>query len=105
MIKLNDETFLQAISNGISVIKFSAEWCGPCKTLHPIMEEVERTTGVAVYEVDIDENAKIVELLGIRAVPTVMIFKDGLVEGTPQVGARSLSTYVDLIELVKNSVN
>lgn len=105
MKKLTDDTLLTTISSGISLIKFSAAWCGPCKTLEPILTKVQETSGVPVFEVDIDENPKLVELFGIRAVPTVMIFKDGVMVGNPQVGARSLATYTELVEQVKNSSN
>lgn len=105
MKKLTDDTLLTAISNGISVVKFSAAWCGPCKTLEPVLEKVQEAAGVPVFEIDIDENPKSVELFGIRAVPTVMIFKDGTIAGNPQVGARAMAHYLDAIEQVKNSSN
>lgn len=105
MKKLTDDDFLTAISSGISMVKFSAVWCGPCKALQPVLENVQSTSQIPIYEVDIDENPKLVELFGIRAVPTVMMFKDGTIVGNPQVGARSLTTYLDLIEQIKNSSN
>lgn len=105
MKKLTDDTLFMAISSGISIIKFSASWCGPCKTLEPVLAKVQEASGVPVFEVDIDENPKSVELFGIRAVPTVMIFKDGTMAGNPQVGAREISHYLDAIEQVKNSSN
>ena len=105
MKTLNDDTFLDAISNGISMIKFTAAWCSPCQALGPVLEKVEASTGVPVYEVDIDENQKLVELFGIKAVPTVIMFKDGTFVGNPQVGVRSLNTYVELVDQIKNSTN
>lgn len=105
MKKLNDQDFMTTISKGISIIKFTAEWCGPCKSLEPVMEKLQDEAQVAVYEVDIDDNPELVNAFGIRAVPTVIAFNDGKVAGSPQVGARSLSTYLEMVEKLKNSSN
>lgn len=105
MKKLNDDNFLTTISNGISVVKFSAEWCAPCRTLEPVLEKLEEVVKVPVYEINIDESTKIVELFGIRAVPTVILFKNGEVVGNALVGARTLTVYQELVEKIKNSSN
>ena len=77
----NDQTFDKDISiNDVPVVvDFGAEWCGPCKVLDPILEEiaVENKDKVKIYKMNIDENPMTPQKYGIRGIPTVMIFKNG----------------------------
>ena len=77
----NDQTFDKDIStNDVPVvIDFGAEWCGPCKVLDPILEEiaVENKDKVKIYKMNIDENPMTPQKYGIRGIPTIMIFKKG----------------------------
>ena len=61
------------------VVDFGAEWCGPCKVLDPILEEiaVENKDKVKIYKMNIDENPMTPQKYGIRGIPTIMIFKKG----------------------------
>jgi thioredoxin 1 len=61
------------------LIDFYADWCGPCKTLSPIVQEVARELGekVRVLKIDVDKNSAISNKYQIRGVPTLMIFKNG----------------------------
>ena len=61
------------------LIDFFAEWCGPCKTLSPIIQEVARELGedVRVLKIDVDKNQQLASKYNIRGVPTMMIFKNG----------------------------
>ena len=78
MKDLTTNDFDATIASGISVIDFWASWCGPCKMLTPILEELSNEIDTAVfYKVDADENSVLVDEFGIRSIPTVMIFKDG----------------------------
>ena len=80
-IKTNDQTFDKDIStNDVPVVvDFGAEWCGPCKVLDPILEEiaVENKDKVKIYKMNIDENPMTPQKYGIRGIPTIMIFKNG----------------------------
>ena len=81
----------------IEVKKFSASWCGPCKTLAPTFNEVKNSyTGVTFTEYDIDESSDIASQYGIRSVPTVIIEKDG-VQLKRIMGAQSKFTYNEAI--------
>ena len=77
----NDQTFDKDISNNDVpvVVDFGAEWCGPCKVLDPILEEiaVENKDKVKIYKMNIDENPMTPQKYGIRGIPTIMIFKNG----------------------------
>lgn len=66
-------------SNGIFVFDFTATWCGPCKMVAPMMDQLaqEYEDRVKVLKVDLDENPGLAKKLGIRSIPVVMIYKDG----------------------------
>jgi len=74
----------------LKVIKFSGEWCGPCKQLAPIFEQVKSTVdGVSFQDVDVDVNSALAIQYKVRGVPTIIIEKDGhevqrIVGGTTQ---------------------
>jgi thioredoxin 1 len=79
----------------IKVIKFSGEWCGPCKLLAPIFEQVKSTIdGVSFQDVDVDANSALAIQYKVRSVPTIIIEKDGhevqrIVGGTTQAALTS----------------
>lgn len=75
---INSQEFDNAIQNGVVVVDFFATWCGPCKMLSPIFEELEEELKeVKFVKVDIDKNSDLVQKFKIVSVPTIKIFKDG----------------------------
>jgi thioredoxin 1 len=76
---LDDETFPSKISKGVTLVDFFAEWCGPCRMLTPILEELneELTDGASVAKVDIDSASSIAKQFEITSVPTIILFKEG----------------------------
>ena len=86
----------------VTVKKFSAVWCGPCRALTPVMNEIKGNySNVKFEEYDIDEYSDITEEYGVRSVPTVIIVKDGI-EINRFTGLSSKMAYVNAInEAVK----
>lgn len=64
---------------GPILVDFSAEWCGPCKQLKPILDQVKNMVGdnAKIIKIDVDKNKSLSEKLQIRSVPTLILFKDG----------------------------
>ena len=81
------------------LVDYWAEWCGPCKMIAPILDEVSETyqDKLQVAKMNVDENREIPAKFGIRGIPTLMLFKDGQLAAT-QVGAMSkaqLTAFID----------
>ncbi len=72
-------TFGELISSGNVLVDFHATWCGPCKTLAPILQELSREWGekVKVIKIDIDRNPELARKLAIQGVPTLIMYVDG----------------------------
>ena len=86
----------------ITVKKFYAEWCGPCKVLTPVMENVQtKFQGVSFESVDIDSQFEIAQKYYVRSVPTVIVEKNGE-EVQRFVGVQSELAYVNAINEAKN---
>ena len=96
-IKNNDMT--EAMSADAAVVDFNATWCGPCRMLGPVLQEIsgEMEGRVSFYGCDVDENGQLAAQFGIMSVPTVMLFKKG-VRADMQVGFRPKADYVAWIE-------
>ena len=76
---LNNDNFNSSVETGVCVVDFFATWCGPCKMLAPVFEELssEMEGKVTFLKVDVDECGDIAREYGISTIPTMMIFKDG----------------------------
>lgn len=90
------EEFNAVSSNGVTLLDFYAPWCGPCRAIGPIIEELstEFAGKAGIYKVNVDNSGALATKLGIRGVPTVLILKDGNIVDTT-VGASSKATYID----------
>ncbi len=74
-----------------------ADWCGPCKMLEPTIDAIAAETGAAVAKVDVDQHAHIAQRLGVRGVPTLVIYADAQ-PAQRLVGVQDRDTLVDLID-------
>ena len=101
IVELTDDNFEREVlqSKVPVLVDYWAEWCGPCKMVGPILEELATEFGdkVKIAKLNIDDHAKTPPKFGIRSIPTLMLFKNGEVEGT-KVGAASKSDLTNFIE-------
>jgi thioredoxin 1 len=92
--KVTDDTFEADVlkSEKTVLVDYWAEWCGPCKSIAPILDEVAREYDgrLKIAKINVDENQAVPAKFGIRGIPTLMLFKNGNVEAT-RVGALSKS--------------
>ena len=87
--------------DGITVVDFWAEWCGPCKQMSPILDELaEKDPEVSVLKLDVDHNPSSAEKYSIRGIPTLLFFKDGKIVST-KVGVQSLDNLLKIISDLK----
>ncbi|MDR3241235.1 MAG: thioredoxin [Lactobacillaceae bacterium] len=75
---INDQTFAEATATGVSITDFWATWCAPCKMQGPVISALaNQVKDVDFFKIDVDENKETASELGIRAIPTLIIKKDG----------------------------
>ena len=101
IVHISDESFEEEVlqSEQPVLIDYWAEWCGPCKMIAPVLEEIatEYSDRLKVVKLNIDDNPQTPPKYGIRGIPTLMVFKNGQVEAT-KVGAVSkaqLTAFLD----------
>jgi thioredoxin 1 len=101
IIHVTDGDFEQKVLNADVpvLVDYWAEWCGPCKMIAPIIDEIadEYDGRLKIAKLDIDQNAAMPQQYGVRGIPTLMIFKEGTVHAT-KVGAMTkgaLTTFVE----------
>lgn len=101
ILQLTDDGFDNDVINaaGPVLVDFWAEWCGPCKAIAPILDDIskEYEGKLTVAKINIDENQKIAAQFAVRAIPTLIIFKDGNFEADKK-GALSKSQLTAFID-------
>lgn len=76
---LNDENFQTEINQGVTLVDFYADWCGPCRMIAPIVEELatEMKGSAKIAKLDIDNAQETTSNLGVTSIPTIILFKNG----------------------------
>ncbi|WP_394141770.1 thioredoxin [Cytobacillus oceanisediminis] len=90
VLNVTDQTFTAETNNGIVLADFFATWCGPCKMIAPVLEELDQDMGnqVKIVKIDVDQNQETANKFGIMSIPTLLVMKDGKVVDT-LVGLKS----------------
>ncbi len=96
---LNTDTFDSHVKSGVTVIDFWAPWCGPCKMLAPVIEQISDEYGgrLQICKVNVDDNQNLAARYGIMSIPSVLVFKDGEVVDK-MVGSRPKSQIKEMID-------
>ncbi|MDJ0878066.1 MAG: thioredoxin TrxA [Halieaceae bacterium] len=101
IVHVSDATFDSEVLNSDLpvLVDFWAEWCGPCKMIAPVLNEIadEYAGKIKVCKVDVDANPEVPPKFGIRGIPTLIIFKGGNAEAT-KVGALSKTQLTEFVE-------
>ena len=103
--QINDENFENDALNSpiLTLVDFWAEWCGPCKQIGPILEEIaeEKKDRFKIVKLNIDENQQTPQKYGVRGIPTLILFQDGRLVDS-KVGSMSKSFLNEWIESYLN---
>lgn len=99
IIILNDKNFQSSLRNGVFIVDFWAEWCGPCRMLIPVFNQLadEKDTKYKVAKLNVDESRQTASKYGIRSIPTVIVFKNGK-EVKRFVGLKSKNFYKEYLQ-------
>ena len=101
-MEITDSNYKELINSGKPVvIDFWATWCGPCRMVGPIIEELAATYGeqAVIGKCDVDNNSDVTNEFGIRNIPTVIFFKDGK-QVDKQVGSASKSVFEEKLKAI-----
>jgi thioredoxin 1 len=99
LVDLNKENTDEVLKNNeLVLLDFHATWCGPCKTLNPLLNELaHENEGVIIGKVNVDENGDLASNYGVRGIPTIIFFKNGK-EVDKIVGLKSKSEFQSMID-------
>ncbi|MDD3187298.1 MAG: thioredoxin [Bacilli bacterium] len=79
IVHINENEFNEKIKSDLILVDFYADWCGPCKMLGPVLEQIDT---VEIVKVNVDENQNLARNLGIMSIPTLMIYNKGVQKAT-----------------------
>ena len=76
---VNEKDFDNSVAKGVTLVDFYASWCGPCRMMSTILEDIEDAIGskAEIIKIDVDESPNLARQFGIMSIPTLLVFKDG----------------------------
>ncbi|MBW6515102.1 MAG: thioredoxin [Candidatus Cloacimonetes bacterium] len=100
VLELNKDNFEQEIGSGVALVDFWAPWCGPCRIIGPVVEEIaEEMQDIKVGKINIDNNQDLAVQFNVMSIPTIIIFKDGKPMSS-SVGVVSKKALIEKIQAV-----
>ncbi len=99
---IKEQDFEKTIQNGLVVVDFFANWCGPCRMMAPILEEAQKKLGdsVKIVKVDVDESENLAKKFGIMSIPTLLFFVDGQLKDK-HIGLMMKDEFIEICEKYK----
>lgn len=99
IVNVTDQNFAKETAEGLVLVDFWAPWCGPCKMVAPVLEEIdgEMSEKVQIVKLDVDENQETAGQYGVMSIPTLLLLKDGNVVDQV-VGFQPKESLVELID-------
>jgi len=74
---MNLVEFIEEIKSGTTIVDFWAEWCGPCKMVTPVLEEIAKENNVKLLKVNVDESKELSSAFNLTSIPVIMLYTDG----------------------------
>ncbi|QVK20214.1 thioredoxin [Mycoplasmatota bacterium] len=98
LIQVNNENFKAETSSGVTLVDFYADWCGPCKMIAPILEEIANDRNdFNILKLNVDENREISMQYGVSSIPTLLVLKDGVEVGR-HIGFAPKPALIQIVE-------
>ncbi|MDR2531054.1 MAG: thioredoxin, partial [Oscillospiraceae bacterium] len=100
IVNVTHDTMETEVAQGVTLVDFWAEWCGPCKMVAPVLEELyEDRDDFKLVKLDVDAEPELAEAFGIQGIPTIIAFRDGKAEFAA-VGAKPREFYEEMLDRV-----
>lgn len=81
MDNASEFNYSEKIKEGVHLVDFYADWCGPCRLMSPILESLENETSIKVHKINVDHEQRITAKKGVQSIPTLIVYKNGEEKG------------------------